>query len=209
MSAPGGVARPATVLVLRTCDAYMRSRGGFQWPKAGPVSCPDWNKDPVCGGGLHGLLWGEGDGSLVDHDSPNWLVVEVVASEIVDLNRKVKFPRGTVVFCGSAFDATKYLAERAPNAVKAIVMGTSTSGYRGTSTSGDGGTSTSGYRGTSISGDMGTSTSGDGGEIRIRWWDAKSERYRTAVGYIGEDGLLAGVAYCCREGKFYRRDGQP
>src|SRR6185437_2638269 len=141
----------------------MRSRGGFQWPKAGPVSCPDWNKDPVCGGGLHGLLWGEGDGSLVDHDSPNWLVVEVVASEIVDLNRKVKFPRGTVVFCGSAFDATKYLAERAPNAVKAIVGGTSTSGVWGTSTSGDGGTSTSGYGGTSTSGVGGTSTSGDGG----------------------------------------------
>ena len=189
----GPAAKPATVLVMRTCDASMRSHGGFVWPKSGPVECPDWNSEPVCGGGLHGLLWGEGDGSLVNHDrSANWLVVEVIASEVVDLDRKVKFPRGTIVFCGSAFEATKYIAERAPNSVKAIVGGTSTSGDRGTSTSGDGG----------------TSTSGDGGEIRIRWWDDKSIRYRTAVGHIGEDGLLAGIAYCCREGKFFRKDGQ-
>jgi hypothetical protein len=168
---------PSTVLVLRTCDANMKSHRGFVWPKSGPVSCSDWSKEPVCGQGLHGFLWGEGDGSLANHDpSANWLVVEVVASEIVNLQGKVKFPRGTVVFCGSAFDATKYIAERAPNVVRAIVRG--------------------------------TSTSGDRGEIRIRWWDEKTTRYRTAIGYTGEEGLLAGVAYCCRDGKFYRRDGK-
>jgi hypothetical protein len=87
--------------------------------------------------------------------------------------------------------------------------GTSTSGYKGTSmsgdcgtsTSGDCGTSTSGYKGTSMSGDCGTSTSGDcgtstsgnGGEIRIKYDDGK--RFRTKIGYIGEDGLLPNVPY--------------
>jgi hypothetical protein len=219
----------------------MSSHSGFKWPPKGPVKCDDWKPVKACGNGLHGFLWGEGDGLLANFDeSAKWLVVEVLATEIVDLKSKVKFPRGTVVFCGSRFDATRYIAERAPNAVKAIVGGTSTSGYGGTSTSGDmgtstsgdmgtstsgyggtstsgvGGTSTSGVGGTSTSGDMGTSTSGYGGtstsgvggEIRIRWWDDKTNRHRTAVGYIGEDGLLAGVAYFCREGKFYRKDGK-
>jgi hypothetical protein len=191
---PAATKKAATVLVLRTCAADMSSHNGFKWPTKGPVKCDDWNPVRACGSGLHGFLWGEGDGSLASfNESAKWLVVEVLASEVVDLQQKVKFPRGTVVFCGSRLDATKYIAERAPNTVKAIVGGTSTSGDGGTSTSGDGGTSTSGV----------------GGEIRIRWWNDKTNRYRTAVGYIGEDGLVAGVAYCCREGKFYRKDGEP
>jgi hypothetical protein len=207
---PAATKKAATVLVLRTCAADMSSHNGFKWPTKGPVKCDDWNPVRACGSGLHGFLWGEGDGSLASfNESAKWLVVEVLASEVVDLQQKVKFPRGTVVFCGSRLDATKYIAERAPNTVKAIVGGTSTSGDGGTSTSGDGGTSTSGVGGTSTSGVWGTSTSGVGGEIRIRWWNDKTNRYRTAVGYIGEDGLVAGVAYCCREGKFYRKDGEP
>jgi hypothetical protein len=181
-AAPGS---SATVLILRTCDANMRSHGGFTWPTSGPVKCDDWKPVKACGNGLHGFLWGEGDGSLASFaEDAKWLVVEAASSEVVNLDGKVKFPSGVVVFCGSAFDATKYIAERAPNTVRAIIRGTSTSGYRG------------------------TSTSGDGGEIRIKWWDDKTHRYRTAVGYVGEDGLLAGVAYCCREGKFHRKDGK-
>ena len=73
--------------------------------------------------------------------------------------------------------------------------GTATSGDWGTATSGDLGTSTSGYGGTSTSGYGGTSTSGERGEIQIRYYDLKAERYRTAVGYVGEDGIEANVAY--------------
>ena len=51
-------------LMLRTCAADMSAYGGFVWPKSGPVEAPDWSADPVCGGGLHGALWGEGDGAL-------------------------------------------------------------------------------------------------------------------------------------------------
>lgn len=49
------------VLVLRTCDASRKAYGGFQYPESGPVEAPDWDPRPVCGGGLHGLRWGEGD----------------------------------------------------------------------------------------------------------------------------------------------------
>ena len=56
-------------LILRTCGANMKSHGGFQWPRSGPVSAPDWNPAPECGNGLHGFLRGEGDGSLADWSS--------------------------------------------------------------------------------------------------------------------------------------------
>ena len=54
------------VLVLRTCDSKRQSRGGFQWPKSGLVNAPDWKPTKECGSGLHGLLWGLGDGTLLD-----------------------------------------------------------------------------------------------------------------------------------------------
>ena len=67
--------------------------------------------------------------------------------------------------------------------------GTATADYHGTATAGDGGTATAG--------DGGTATAGDGGEIRIRYLDCG--RYRTALGYVGEAGILPNVPYRCNE----------
>jgi len=71
--------------------------------------------------------------------------------------------------------------------------GTSTPGNYGASTSGDHGTSISGDGGTSTSGICGTSTSGIGGKLIIEWYDGS--RYRTAVAYVGENGIEPNVAY--------------
>ena len=91
----------ATVLVLRTCSPDMTSHNGFKWPKSGAVKAPDWNPQAICGFGLHGLLWGEGEGAHLNYSADaKWLVVEVSAKSIVDLKGKVKFPAGKVVFCG-------------------------------------------------------------------------------------------------------------
>ena len=249
------------VLVLRTCNEDMTSTNGFKWPKKGPVKCTDWKPTNECGNGLHGFLFGEGEGELASWaDTAKWLVVSVSEADIVNLYGKVKFPKGNVVFCGNRFDATQYIAARAPNSVKAIIghtsvsgdkgvstsgergtstsgymgtsvsgrfgtstsgdwgtstsghYGTSTSGFSGTSTSGDSGTSTSddlgtstsGFKGTSTSGDEGTSTSGVGGELRIRWYDG--QRYRLAIGYVGEGGILPNIAYCLDDkGNFVKK----
>lgn len=99
MTAKKAKAQPETALVLRTCDKDGRSYNGFQWPSEGPVSCPDWDPTPRCGGGLHGLLWGEGDGSLL-----SWAVV---------------------VFCGDRATAAQYVGEHG-GAGRAIVSGTAT-----------------------------------------------------------------------------------
>ncbi|WP_319111754.1 hypothetical protein [Pseudomonas aeruginosa] len=73
--------------------------------------------------------------------------------------------------------------------------GTATAGDKGTATAGDEGTATAGDEGTATAGYKGTATAGEKGEIRIRYWDEKADRYRTVIGYIGEDGLEPNVPY--------------
>ena len=188
------------VLVLRTCSKGMTSYGDFRWPTSGVVEAKDWNPNKVCGYGLHGLLWGEGDGSLLDWDTDaKWLVVSVPEGTTVDLDGKVKFPRGEVVFCGDRKGATEYLQARSPgrNIVGATATagyaGTATAGYAGTATAGVRGTATAGYAGTAIAGYAGTATAGDAGILNLRWWDGK--RYRIATFYVGEDGIEPNQPY--------------
>ena len=194
--------------MLRTCAQDMSAYGSFIWPKKGLVTCPDWEPSPKCGHGLHGLLWGEGDASMLDwEEGAQWLVVGI--DEWVEIDGKVKTPRGNVVYCGDRQGAAALLVSLGADPAKCVGgtstsgnWGTSTSGNEGTSTSGNWGTSTSGNWGTSTSGDWGTSTSGDGGTIVIQYYDAAANRYRLKVGYIGEDGLKANTAYRLEGDKF-------
>ena len=169
-------------LVLRACNEDMSSKNDVKWPTSGVVECPDWDPVPECGKGLHGWLYGNGDGSASEYWSFNdkWLVVSVETSSIIQLDGKIKFPKGEVVFCGDRKSATDFLMKHEPRSkdqpiIGAFVIvgdnetvntgykGTSTSGDYGTSTSGDFGTSTSGYYGISTSGYYGTSTSSHSG----------------------------------------------
>ncbi len=189
-----------TVLVLRTCSADMTSYGGFRWPKRGPVSAPDWIDNFQCGNGLHGWLWGEGDGSLGHVDVPDakWLVVRVLASEIRHgkghLLGKCKFPRGYVVHCGDRKSATEYIMRHGASG-KAVIGATATAGNDGTAIAGYGGTATAGYRGTATAGhggiaaagDYGTATAGDGGTATAGHGGiAAAGHYGTAT--AGDDG---------------------
>jgi hypothetical protein len=196
-----------TALVLRTCRADMSSQNGFVWPGVGEVAtAPDWIANDECGNGLHGWLYGQGDygcSSYLDADS-KWLAVEVEESSIVMLGGKCKFPSGTVRFVGDKKGATDFLLVNEPRAASVAIIGATRSvgdeqsivvGAFGTGTAGDSGTATAGDSGTATAGDSGTATAGKLGEIRIRYWDAKAERYRTKVGYIGEGGLEPDAAY--------------
>jgi hypothetical protein len=91
-------------LVLRNCKADLTSHSGFTYPEKGPVEAPDWNSRPECGGGLHGLIWGEGNWSLLRPDfDAKWQVIEVEDSpeNIVRIDaEKIKFHRGEVIFTG-------------------------------------------------------------------------------------------------------------
>ena len=76
---------------------------------------------------------------------------------------------------------------------------TLTGGDGATLTGGDGATLTGGDRATLTGGYGATLTGGDGAELRIRYWDAKAYRWRTAIAYVGENGIKAGVAYRLNE----------
>ena len=169
-----------TALMLRTCDSRLRSRNGFQWPLFGPVEAPDWNPEPVCGGGLHGLLWGRGGAGLLNWNSDAVAqVVEVDADAVVWVGEnKVKVRRGIVIHTGTIASASEYLRSRGADQAYAVCgqvtdaqcavtrgcRGQSTSGPYGQSTSGRYGQSTSGYYGQSTSGYRGQSTSGEEGQ---------------------------------------------
>lgn len=45
----------------------------------------------------------------------------------------------------------------------------------------------------------------------VRWWDAAAERYRLAIGYVGEDGIEPGVAYrwSAADGRLVPVEAQP
>lgn len=40
-------------IVYKAVDADLRSERGFAYPIGETVTCPDWDSEPVCGGGLH------------------------------------------------------------------------------------------------------------------------------------------------------------
>ncbi len=90
------------MLILRTSNHNSTSHGGFQWPKEGHVEAPDWDPIPECGKGLHGLAHGRGDIWHLAWNEPNrrWQVVEVDDALVVDLEGKVKFPKGVVTYSG-------------------------------------------------------------------------------------------------------------
>jgi hypothetical protein len=57
------------------------------------------------------------------------------------------------------------------------------------SISGNDSTLTGGHRSTLTGGNDSTLTGGHRSTLVVRWWDAATERYRLAVGYVGENGI--------------------
>ena len=208
--------------MLKTVNEDMTAYHDFKWPKRGKVEAPDWDPEPICGGGLHGLLDGEGDGTLLNWSSKaKWLVVKIDQDEAIEIAGKVKVPRGSVVHCGNQVSATQYLQKRGLTGaiVGAMVVrgdrGTATAGYSGTATAGYSGTATAGYSGIATAGDSGTATAGysgiatagysgiatagGGGTISLKWWDGR--RSRIEVFYVGEEGIRLNTPYRCIDGK--------
>ena len=210
------------VYCLRTCDKNMKSYGGFRWPKIGMVAAPDWSDAKECGKGLHGLLWGEGDGGLLNWNTDAvWMVVKVQKDLIVDLDQKVKFPKCEVVFCGDKKDAAALIYEKSPNknikccagtatagdagTATAGYAGTATAGYAGTATAGDAGTATAGYAGTATAGACGTATAGARGTATAGYAGTATAGY-AGTATAGDEGYIL-IRYYCEEKKTWRIKG--
>jgi hypothetical protein len=161
------------VLVLRTNNEDMTAYNNFKWPTKGPVRAPDWRDTAECGNGLHGAKWGVGNGNLFKWDtSAKWLVVRVAAADIIDLDDKVKFPKGTVVFCGDRAGATGYLRDHLPveernNKIIGLVARVGDNGHvvggAGSTVSGGDWSTVSGGAESTVSGGAGSTVSGGAG----------------------------------------------
>ena len=175
--------------LLKTVHADSAAWGGFRWTldEGAEVIAPDWDPTPVCGGGLHGLLNGAGNGSLINWSTDAiWIVAEIPDDEtVVDLDGKVKVRRCIVRHVGDKTSAPEFLA--AHGHTEGVVSGTATAG--------DDGTATAGYAGTATAGVSGAATAGERGTIIIAWWDSELGRRRWVVGEVGIDGIVADTPY--------------
>ena len=109
------------MLFLRTVkldgSSINEKSNGFKWPlEVGAiVEAPDWDPGDHCGGGLHGLPWGEGDARLLLWEESKWLVFEALDDSVVHITQdgggKSKVPKATVMCVGDQKTATQYLLE--------------------------------------------------------------------------------------------------
>ena len=103
---PESPAPPSKILVLRSCRADGSSQKGWKYPltEGAIIEAPDWNAKAECGGGFHGLPFGQGDFSLMCWDDDAWFqVFECDAADVVQIDAsKVKFRRGKQVFIKQA-----------------------------------------------------------------------------------------------------------
>ena len=162
-----------TDFLLKTVRPDGAAWGGFRWTldEGAEVIAPDWDPTPVCGGGLHGLLNGAGNGSLINWSTDAvWIVAEIPDGEtVVDVDGKVKVRRCIVRHVGGKTSAPEFLAAHGhtegvvAGTATAGNRGTATAGYAGTATAGDDGTATAGYGGTATAGNRGTATAGNYG----------------------------------------------
>ena len=185
------------MLLMRTVKADGTSRDGFRWPlEVGATTrCPDPDPRPICGGGLHGLPYGEGDGELL-----NWgrgavgLVFEAPDDEVVavtedDGGKSKALGEVVIRHVGTIQSAAQYIGD-AGHGGRAIVgacrtsaeHSQATSGYYGHATSGDYGQATCGERGQATSGYQGQATSGYLGRATSgNWGQATSGYYGQAT----------------------------
>jgi len=130
--------RPGKALAIRSCtphdDGTITGWGQFQWPTqpGTEVVAPDWDPEPRCGGGLHGLLWGAGDLAYLNlGHGQTFMVVEVQLDEVVALHDdKVKFPRCVVVHLGDFQSCAELIAAHAPQRVDMHRTALALSDYR-------------------------------------------------------------------------------
>jgi hypothetical protein len=148
-------------LVLRTNDKNGKSYEGFQWnTKIGGITkCSDWDPEPRCGNGLHGLLNGCGDYlNNPQYLETQWMVCGI--NEYVDLENKVKFPEAVTLYVGGRKGASEYLDTHGCHGMP-VYYALRTAGNHGMLIAGDHGMLIAGDHGMLIAGDDSTLTAGD------------------------------------------------
>ena len=101
-------------LALRNCKSDGTGHGGFKWPSeiGSVVKCDDWEPTAECGNGLHALLDGWGNYSLLsDEYDAIWQIVEVNRDQCIELSGKVKFESCVLVYSGNMAGAMTKISD--------------------------------------------------------------------------------------------------
>ena len=197
------------VLIMRTCDKNLRSRGGFQWPASGRVESPDWKSTKTCGSGLHGFLRGEGQGNLADwRKDAKWIAAWVDADRVIELDGKVKFPWAEVAKVGTLAQVIEFMRENGCDGpvigatVRAGVKKMAVAGDYGTAIAGDFGSALASDDGKAFAGEYGYAHSGKRGKSFVKYGGSARAGYcGTAV--AGDYGTArAGQCGTARAGDY-------
>jgi len=96
--------------MIKTVNRNMEGYNGFKYPEKGKVVAPNWDPEPICGGGIHGLIHETKMHYIQKNDI--WLVLKYEkGTEVVIENEKIKVPYAWIVFVGTAEDAQKKFEE--------------------------------------------------------------------------------------------------
>jgi hypothetical protein len=206
-------------MILRSCNNNFTSAHDFtfRWPsEIGAIVEPtSWNPEAICGYGLHGFQYGEGDYSLADMtDNAQWIVFS--GDVIVPIgNDKVKTNRATILHIGQGLTGRDRMLDCHAFMRRHRMLGnrsfystntggngstntggnysTNTGGNYSTNTGGNDSTNTGGNGSTNTGGDYSTNTGGNGSYFTTgkdstftgSWFDGKRIRRKTF--YSGED----------------------
>jgi len=162
--------------MIKTVDKNLQGYDGFQYPKKGLVTAPDWNPKPVCGDGLHGLIHETKDHCIKDGDI--WMVLKYIkGEEIIIGDNKIKVPRAWVVGYGTAGEMQALFKKRTDKpyvygyAMKKAGDGSIlTAGSWSTLTAGSWSTLTAGDGSTLTADNWSTLTAGDGSTLKVGNW---------------------------------------
>ena len=198
-------------LFLRTCNSDGTSYEGFQWNLeiGGITEAPDWNPEPECGGGLHGLLHGKGDGENLDHSKDAlWMACEALGP-IVDIDHKIKTSKAKTLFVGDRKGATDFLIASGCNpaeVVGAFITGGDSSKIIGadwsTLTGGDDSIITGGRWSTLTGGRWSTVTGGNWSTLTGgNWSTLKGGDYSIVTG--GDNSIVTGGDWSIATGGDY------
>ena len=154
--------------MIKTIDKNGMSFNGFQYPlkKGAKVAVSDWNPEPVCGRGIHGLVHYTREHYIQSNGL--WIILKYrKGTEVVIDDGKIKVPYAWVVAWGAAQEIQQKYSELTGKpyiynyAVQTAGYGsTQTAGYRSTQTAGYRSTQTAGYRSTQTAGAWSTQTAG-------------------------------------------------
>ena len=161
------------MLFLKCLPPTLLAHGNFKWPSqvGNIVESETWDPRPVCGGGLHWLINGNGYSDLLEvAPDPVWIAFESVdkhgnpsnAEAVAIDDEKGKCHRAIIRAIGSRKTATDWLMARGCTGVHYAVD--AAHGYgRNAATVGDYGVALVDRQATATSGDLGISAAGDHG----------------------------------------------